>query len=414
MKALLPVLMLSLALPLHLFTQNLVPNPGFENYTTCPSGSCQWYYASAWSNVNGSLGCSSSNGSPDYFHTCGAQFFTFPTTLNGEVTPLGGDAVMGIATWLSFSSNFREYLAIALSSPLQAGKAYTLSFAYTNGDADPGASYGGYGTRLGVHFSVGPLTQTGASPIQLTPVYESSGPVYSTSWQTVNVAFVPTQNYTHLTIGNFRGDATTAPQLFSTPTGAGYAYYFLDDISVTEDVVLPVELLTWDAAPYPDGVRLTWETSPLTQATEFHIARSSDGLLFSDIASLMASSGDHTFGLRDNFPINGVTYYRLRYLTEDGREVLSSVRQVVRDTPPRLSLSPNPLDDTRVVSVYSDEAGATSVWVRIWNEQGQSCFETKRDITSSTQLDLRHLPPGLYLIEAASPQGRIRQKLILP
>ncbi len=227
--------------------QNLIPNPGFESFSSCPSNSCQWNLATSWNNVNGLNTCNSSTGSPDYFNVCGTNFFGTPLTLNGRVTPLGGSGMMGLSTWLSFSSNFREYLSIALSSPLQTGNAYTLTFNYTNGESDPAVAYGGASTRLGAHFSVGALAQTGAQPILLTPTYETPGTIFNTGWQTVTFFFIAADNYTHLTFGNFRNDASTTVVQVAPPSSPGfsYAYYYFDDLILAEEIVLPVSLLNF-------------------------------------------------------------------------------------------------------------------------------------------------------------------------
>ena len=45
-----------------LYAQNLVPNPGFENFTTCPTHSALLYYAAPWVNGN-SNNC-------DFHHAC--------------------------------------------------------------------------------------------------------------------------------------------------------------------------------------------------------------------------------------------------------------------------------------------------------------------------------------------------------
>ncbi|GAB4403642.1 MAG: hypothetical protein OHK0039_03020 [Bacteroidia bacterium] len=397
-----------------LYGQNLVPNPGFENYTACPTSSCQWYNADDWNNVNGSSGCTSSTGSPDYFHACGAQFFSFPTTLNGAVTPLGGDAVMGLATWLSLVGNFREYLSVPLASPLQVGTAYTLQFSYTNGAPDPSSSYGGYGTQLSVHFSVGALAQTGAAPISLTPVYESSGPLYSTTWQTVSYSFVPTQAYTHLTIGNFRNDAATTVQLFSAPTSFGYAYYFLDNLSVVEDALLPLEQLTWEARPVADRVVLTWETAALAAPTLFEVERAGEDADFAPVASLEGAPGADRFRLADARPLPGRSYYRLRYRSASGAWHLSDTRVVEREAAVQWSVTVPTADRTGLLWLRHTSATPQQVCVRIWDTQGRVCMVRDEVVASDLQLPLSQLPAGIYVLHVSEPGGVFQQKIMIP
>lgn len=232
------IILIVLSLPCIVWAQNLVPNPGFESNTGCPSRRAQWYLASDWTNstVRVNNGQGNTNGSPDYFNTCGSGDFAPPRTYYGIMTPRSGNAMMGIATYRSYSPNFREYLGIRLDSVLLPGNTYEVEFYYANGvNASPSIfNFGGQGTVLGVHFSNAPLTQFNAqTPLLLPTDFETATPVYSAGWQKLSFTFSPTAPVQYLNIGNFRNDANTTVNLFATPGILRKAYYFFDDISIT-------------------------------------------------------------------------------------------------------------------------------------------------------------------------------------
>jgi OOP family OmpA-OmpF porin len=233
------LLLFALLLPYSLWSQNLVPNASFENNTGCPTQACQWNLATDWTNISGRIGCGTSNsGTPDYFNTCGTGNFSPPVTRYAQLSPRTGNAMMGLSTFRPFSPNFREYLSVQLDSVLQPGIPYEVSFAYANGLPGFGSVLGGIGTEFGLHFSNGPLTQAGRTPIILTPSYETNGTVYSTGWQVINFIYTPVAPVDYLTIGNFRDDANTTAVIYELPTFFSFSYYFFDDISVEKASIL--------------------------------------------------------------------------------------------------------------------------------------------------------------------------------
>lgn len=248
-------LLLLLMAPCLLWAQNLVPNPGFEANSGCPSRRAQWYFAADWTNgtarVNNGRG--NTNGTPDYFNTCGSGTFAPPSTYYAILSPRSGNAMMGIATYRSYSPNFREYLGIRLDSVLQPGVPYQIEFYYANGvNANPSIfNFGGQGTVLGVHFSDAPLAQFNSNtPIILPTDFETAAPVYSAGWQQLAFTFTPTRPVRYMTIGNFRNDGNTVVTQFATPGILRKAYYFFDDISVTRTLPLSggVDALVANAA----------------------------------------------------------------------------------------------------------------------------------------------------------------------
>ncbi len=68
---------------------NLVPNPSFEQYVTCPNGQAQIHYSTGWLNFSYS---------PDYFNSCSSNF-SIPYNMGGYQYPATGNAYSGIYTY---------------------------------------------------------------------------------------------------------------------------------------------------------------------------------------------------------------------------------------------------------------------------------------------------------------------------
>ena len=116
--------------------QNLVTNPGFEQYNNCPTGR---------SEINMSIGYDSfltaidwvdpTNTTPDYFNRCGTDSSVrLPyLSLDGFHEPHSGNACAGISMFTGNPNNyttdyFNEYLETRLSSPMLAGHTYYVSY----------------------------------------------------------------------------------------------------------------------------------------------------------------------------------------------------------------------------------------------------------------------------------------------
>ena len=213
------------------FTQNILPNGDFENYTSLPSALGQWGNCIHWENANG-------QGSPDYFHVLGSFSAALPNTIFATLMPFSGDAIMGFAAMGLSGNNYREYPSIQLSSAMEIGGTYNVSFHITNGESDHNFGYSC--DRLGVCFSTGYLTQLNSSPIAGTPQWEMAGQLWSTSWLAVDFNFVADSSYNQLTIGNFYNDASTSyTSQVEGETSEG-VYYFIDNVSVVRDPTVSI------------------------------------------------------------------------------------------------------------------------------------------------------------------------------
>ena len=207
---------------------NLVPNPSFETYTNCPDNVSQLEYAVPWYRPNFA--------SPDYFNACNPSGTVgLPTNSFGSQYPFTGQAYSG-AYVRAPGSSWREYLQTPLTTTLVAGQTYAVSFRVSLAEISSIAI-----SQIGAHFSVGPVTSPGS--VQLNVVPQVSNPVGNfltdtNGWTLISGNYTATGGETHLTLGNFLNDVSTAFTNASGPL-AGWSYYFFDDVRVSPATPCP-------------------------------------------------------------------------------------------------------------------------------------------------------------------------------
>ena len=112
--------------------QNLVSNPGFEDYTFLPEVRGEWCAANDWWALSNVCSVSSPHGSPDYFHRNAGEEITFPKNPFGEMESYKGDAIMGVFAYSPAIDNFREYILTKFQSEILKGEKVDVSFYYFN------------------------------------------------------------------------------------------------------------------------------------------------------------------------------------------------------------------------------------------------------------------------------------------
>ncbi len=99
-------------------------------------------------------------------------------------------------------------------------------------------------------------------------------------------------------------------------------------VTITIDCLLPIDLINFAGNYIENTVQLAWSTSPETNALYFNIEHSTDGLNYSIIGTVSASSttinaSDYLFV--DDAPQAGDNYYRLQQVDENGDTYYSNV-----------------------------------------------------------------------------------------
>jgi hypothetical protein len=241
MKKIITLLAIALSFNSFSIAQNLIPNPGFDDYfmTFCGIMTSSDFDDTVmdWKNpTQASPGVYFTNIDQSCYNFQPDSQYPGPIGLKGSQLPRSGEVMAGIWVYTIPDFNQRQYLQVQLSAPMIQGNAYIVSFYVSLGDYMESAV-----SNLGAYLSVNPVSANGDGPLILTPQVTADEFITDvTEWVLISDTIVAADNYAYLTIGNFFDDNATATM--SNPGSTGEpgtygAYYFVDDVSVEETII---------------------------------------------------------------------------------------------------------------------------------------------------------------------------------
>ncbi|WP_343764437.1 PKD domain-containing protein, partial [Gangjinia marincola] len=204
---------------------NLLPNPSFENPSTCPvfsnSTTINDFYPD-WTRPTLTT--------PDGYHPCGDPELGTPNNYFGFQDPADGNGYAGMYVLSQFGS--REYIQTELTTPLASGNTYSVRVRFSQADNTSLAV-----DQIGIYFSTLEVSTGNNSNLTFTPQLTTPAGTFieqSDQWETFTWQYTPTQdNLTHIIIGGFGNFNTT--QIRPPLSGWGNnAYYYIDDIEISE------------------------------------------------------------------------------------------------------------------------------------------------------------------------------------
>ncbi len=168
----------------------------------------------------------------------------------------------------------------------------------------------------------------------------------------------------------------------------------------TNEVPLPVTLVSFDARKTEGGVFLSWTTANEEAGDRYFVERSTDALNWTSIA-MVASAGKGLYDHTDLSLQAGTTYYRLRNIDAKGEVTYSRVLGVKATTEEtQIDLYPNPVSgQTLRISGIQTPADWTYT---ITNSASQVVAHAA---LAGTEITLPELPAGLYFVRLANPQS---------
>ncbi|HYG52040.1 MAG TPA: T9SS type A sorting domain-containing protein, partial [Flavobacteriales bacterium] len=128
---------------------------------------------------------------------------------------------------------------------------------------------------------------------------------------------------------------------------------------------LPIELIDFSVENKLNYVDVKWATATEINNDFFLVQRSIDGITFKDIEQVDAAGNSSSllfYGIQDENPCNGVSYYRLKQVDFNGNYSYSDTKAVTFVREEDFNVFPNPTSDG-ILNIYSANPETNEVWI---------------------------------------------------
>jgi hypothetical protein len=101
--------------------------------------------------------------------------------------------------------------------------------------------------------------------------------------------------------------------------------------SLTTASVLAVNFSAFNLKQDKNGVQISWTTGSEQNNNHFDIERSSNGSVFTKIATIKGNNNSTTasnYSVYDSKPLNGINYYRIKQVDNDGKVTISAIKSI--------------------------------------------------------------------------------------
>jgi hypothetical protein len=183
---------------------------------------------------------------------------------------------------------------------------------------------------------------------------------------------------------------------------------------------LPVELVYFNVRKQDNlSALLTWKTAQEINAAYYEVERSTDGFNFTVLSKVKASgnsSNQLTYSFIDNAPLNGVNYYRLKQVDNDGKYVESPARAVQFQVLDNVAIQyyPNPTNgilNIKLTDVVAKEAKLITIFNTTGIIVGQ--YKVQANSNKTIAVDMGTYAKGLYIIQLKSLTANSTNRIIL-
>ena len=202
-------------------------------------------------------------------------------------------------------------------------------------------------------------------------------------------------------------------------TQGALAYNCSYSVNGGSGTILPIKLSSFDTKLQNNTVLVKWTTEEELDNERFEIERSDAGKIFSVIGTVRSLGNSMlpvNYEYKDESPLKGISFYRLKQIDIDGHSSYSSIKRVDN----RISgiqirqVFPNPVNDKANLQIVADKA--MMVYVRVYNNEGKQVIIEQRALHAGEQnwqLNTSRLAAGIYEIIIISENGNeISERLI--
>jgi hypothetical protein len=174
---------------------------------------------------------------------------------------------------------------------------------------------------------------------------------------------------------------------------------------------LPIELLSFSANCFEDGVKLNWVTASESNSDYFEVERSRDGLNWSLISKIQAAGNSSqilTYEVDDKGSkfIDDILYYRLRQFDFDGHYKNYDIISIncLKNSDSYITIYPNPSENSFSIILNNDLLVGNST-IKMIDELGRLIYISNVSVTPGVNLfilDKLNINPGVYYISISN------------
>lgn len=199
-----------------------------------------------------------------------------------------------------------------------------------------------------------------------------------------------------------------------TPTSSADTYQNRFYIVFGNASVLPVNDLVLKAEAKSGVVFVKWSVSKEYNVSKYEVERSADGQNFVWIGSHKAM-GRLDYELRDEKPLSGNNYYRIKVIDADGSASYSKIAAVTLESKGCFTVYPNPLRGENI-TVSLKELPKGRYTLKVFNNAGQEVFVrilNHRQTSGQYAVSLpKAITKGMYQITIFSQTGEVRSEML--
>ncbi len=174
---------------------------------------------------------------------------------------------------------------------------------------------------------------------------------------------------------------------------------------------LPVSFSSLAATKNNKTINIAWQTATELNTNHFKVQRSTSGTSFTDIGTVKATGvGGDRYAFTDEKPANGINYYRLQSVDNDGSRSYSKVVSVNFVSNQSFSIIPNPAKDFATISFSETIDKAT---ISVFDLAGKAVITQSLNGTTFLKLNTQALTNGVYVIKVKTETGSYNEKLLI-
>ncbi len=243
------------------------------------------------------------------------------------------------------------------------------------------------------------------STSNFTNVWQATSPTLT------NTAVQTSPNFTlaaggcaYLVVDGFAGDACSYSYVLTNVSGGC--------------VLLPIELLSFNAKQNQGSVDLTWATATEKENDFFTVEKSLDGMNFiaiKEVDGAGMSTDVMFYSAKDLNPTYGLSYYRLKQTDFNGNSSYSKVVSVDfrNENDLEFDIVPNPSIENEKSKIVLSVIPEKEITIIVTDINGVVCFEEMKKVSDNKVEIPNDFSKGIYIVKIMSSDNLQTKRMII-